>query len=145
MKRGKIFEKSAQNYCSMDTVGYHYVVEASGCDPEVLGNVDKLREILLRAAKNAKMDVKGSYFFKFTPTGVSGTLIVAMSHVSIHTWPEHQYAALDVYVCGEGHDSEKAVSEILAGLKAKHAHITEIRRGVKDNDEFTHIIVTWEE
>ncbi|MEM4576711.1 MAG: adenosylmethionine decarboxylase [Candidatus Nezhaarchaeales archaeon] len=129
----------------MDTIGYHYVVEASGCDPEVLGSVDKLREILTRAAKNAKMDVKGSYFFKFTPTGVSGTLIVAMSHISIHTWPEYGYAALDVYVCGLGSDSEKAVSEILSGLKAKHAHITEIQRGVRDNGEFTHTIVTWEE
>ncbi|MCC6065959.1 MAG: adenosylmethionine decarboxylase, partial [Thermofilum sp.] len=77
----------------METVGYHYVVEASGCDPEVLGDVNKLRELLLKAAKNARMEVKGSYFFKFSPTGVSGTLIVAMSHISIHTWPEHGYAA----------------------------------------------------
>lgn len=145
MKRDKFLKFHSVDYYGMDTVGYHYVVEASGCDPEVLGNVDKLREVLLKAAKNASMDVKGSYFFKFTPTGVSGTLIVAMSHISIHTWPEYQYAALDVYVCGESSDSEKAVSEILAGLKAKHAHITEIRRGVRDNDEFTHIIVTWEE
>lgn len=129
----------------MDTVGYHYVVEASGCDPEILGNVDKLKEILIKAARNSNMDVKGSYFFKFSPTGVSGTLIVAMSHVSIHTWPEHGYAALDVYVCGTGSEPEKAVNEILASIKAKHAHITEIQRGVKDNDEFTHIIVTWEE
>lgn len=120
------------------------MVEASGCDPEVLGDVNRLRELLLRAARNARMDVKGSYFFKFSPTGVSGTLIVAMSHISIHTWPEHGYAALDVYVCGTGSDPERAVNEILAGLKAKHAHVTEIQRGIKDNDEYTHIIVTWE-
>lgn len=128
----------------VETVGYHYVVEASGCDPEVLGDVNKLRELLLKAAKNSRMEVKGSYFFKFSPTGVSGTLIVAMSHISIHTWPEHGYAALDVYVCGTGSDPEKAVNEILAGLKAKHAHITEIQRGIRDNDEYTHVIVTWE-
>ncbi len=130
---------------TVDTVGYHYVVEASGCDPKVLGDVDKLKDVLLRAAKSAGMDVKGSYFFKFSPTGVSGTLIVAMSHVSIHTWPEHGYAALDVYVCGTGSNPEKAVYEILSALGAKHAHITEIQRGIKDNGEFTHIIVTWEE
>jgi len=49
-----------------------------------------------------------------------------------------------VYVCGTGSDPEKAVNEILAGLKAKHAHITEIQRGIRDNDEYTHAIVTWE-
>lgn len=128
----------------MNTIGYHYVVEASGCDSSVLGDVERLRELLMFAAKRAGMDVKGSYFFKFSPTGVSGTLIVAASHVSIHTWPEHSYAALDVYVCGTGSDPEKAVNEILAGLRTEHAHITEIRRGIRDNDEFTHAIVTWE-
>lgn len=128
----------------MDTVGYHYVVEASGCNPELLADVNRLKELLIKAAKVAGMDVKGSYFFKFTPTGVSGTLIVAMSHVSIHTWPEHGYAAVDVYVCGTASDPEKAVNEILASLEAKHAHITEIQRGIKDNEEFTHVIVTWE-
>lgn len=128
----------------METVGYHYIVEASGCDPQILSDVDKLKDVILRAAKSSGMEVKGSYFFRFTPTGVSGMIIIAMSHISVHTWPEHGYAALDVYVCGKSSDPERAVNEILSGIKARHAHISEIQRGVRDNDEYTHVIVTWE-
>ncbi len=64
----------------IETIGFHYVVEAAGCDPEVLGNADRIRQIFLEAAKVGNMEVKASYFFKFSPTGgVSGVVIVAES------------------------------------------------------------------
>ena len=129
----------------MDALGYHYIVEASGCNSEILSDPARLREILVNAAKAAGMDVRSIYFYKFSPTGVSGIVIVSESHISIHTWPEHGYAAIDVYVCGSSSNPEKALEEILKKVGAKHAHITEIQRGVKDNDEYTHVIVTWEE
>ena len=129
----------------MDTIGYHYIVEATGCDPDILGDPGTLREILVKAAKNARMDVKVTHFFKFTPRGVSGMVIVSTSHISIHTWPENNYAAIDVYTCGEDSQPEKAIEYILKELKADYAHITEMKRGIKDNDEYTHTILTWEE
>ncbi|ANF22326.1 adenosylmethionine decarboxylase [Thermococcus piezophilus] len=130
----------------METIGFHYVVEAAGCDPETLGNADKIREIFLEAAKVGKMEVKASYFFKFSPTGVSGVVIVAESHISIHTWPEKGYAALDVYTCGTTADPEKAVDYILDKIKAQYAHVSEIKRGIEEDDgTFTHMILTWEE
>lgn len=119
-------------------------MEASGCDPETLGDPLKLREILLRAAKEAKMDVRTVHFYKFSPTGVSGMVIVTGSHISIHTWPENRYAAIDVYICGDASEPEKAIDIILSGIGAKHAHITEVQRGIRDNDEYTHVIVTWD-
>jgi len=130
----------------MDTIGYHYVVEASGCDPKILSDANKIREIFLRAAEIGNMEVKASYFFKFSPTGVSGMVIVAESHVSIHTWPEKGYAAIDVYTCGENADPEKAVDYILDAIGAEYAHVSEVKRGIEEEDNtFTHMILTWEE
>ncbi|AAL82054.1 adenosylmethionine decarboxylase [Pyrococcus furiosus DSM 3638] len=130
----------------MDTIGYHYVVEAAGCDPEVIADPNKIREIFLEAAKVGNMEVKASYFFKFSPMGVSGVVIVAESHISVHTWPEKGYAALDVYTCGEKADPEKAVDYILEKFKAKYAHVSELKRGIEEEDStFTHTILTWEE
>ncbi len=130
----------------METIGFHYVVEAAGCDEEILQSADRIREIFLKAAKIGNMEVKASYFFKFSPTGVSGMVIVAESHISIHTWPEKRYAAIDVYTCGETADPEKAVDYILEELKARYAHVSEIKRGIEEDDEtFTHMILTWED
>ncbi len=130
----------------MDTIGHHHIVEASGCDPEVLKDPDRIREIFLDAARVGNMDVKSSYFFRFSPTGVSGVVIVAESHISVHTWPEEGYAALDVYTCGAGADPEKAVDHILERFKARYAHVSEVRRGIKEEENtFTHTILTWEE
>lgn len=127
------------------TIGYHYIVEASGCDPKVLGDPAKLKEILLKAAKIGKMDIRIVHFYKFSPTGVSGMVVVSESHVSIHTWPEEGYAAIDVYICGTKSEPEKTLEYILKEIGAEHAHITEIERGIKDNDEYTHSILTWDE
>jgi len=127
------------------TEGTHFVVEAAGCSEEILSDPKRIEQIFKEAAKAARMTVKASYFFRFRPKGVSGSVIVAESHISIHTWPELGYAAIDVYTCGES-DPEKAVDYILHALGAKHAHVSEIRRGIPEEDgTFTHTILTWEE
>lgn len=129
----------------IDTIGYHYVVEVTGADSNILSDANLIRDIFLDAAKKAKMDVRASYFFKFSPQGVSGMIIISESHISIHTWPENQYAALDVYTCGES-DPEQAVYYIIEKLKAKFSHISEIKRGIFDDDNtYTHMFLSWDE
>ncbi len=130
---------------SIGTIGYHYVVEASGCNPEEIATPNRVRDTLLEAARLGQMEVKTSNFFRFTPEGVSGVVIIAESHISIHTWPENRYAAVDVYVCGERSEPEKAIEFILQRFGAGHAHISEIKRGLEYDGEFTHQILTWEE
>jgi S-adenosylmethionine decarboxylase len=131
---------------SMDTRGLHYIVEASGCDPQILEDVNKLKEILINAAKVGKMDIRSVHLYKFSPRGISGLVIVSSSHISIHTWPEHGYAAIDVYICGQGSNPEEAIQYILQSIKAKHAHITEIERGIMDEEGlYTHTIMSWDE
>lgn len=128
------------------TEGIHIIVEASGCNPEVISDPKLIERIFKDAAKHARMTVKASHFFKFAPTGVSGAVIISESHISIHTWPELGYAALDVYTCGDNSDPEKAVDYILEKIEAKYAHVSEIRRGIMEEEgTFTHSILTWEE
>ena len=129
----------------MEALGYHYIVEASGCDPEILSDPIKLRNILLKAARIGKMDVRTTHFYRFSPMGVSGMVVVTGSHISIHTWPENQYAAIDVYICGSESAPEKAIEYILETLGAEYAHVTELERGIKDNDVYTHAILSWDE
>lgn len=129
----------------MDTTGSHYIVEASGCDPEVIGDATKIRDILTQAAKAGHMEIKSSYFYRFMPMGVSGVVIVAESHISIHTWPENRYAAIDVYVCGSASNPEKVIDYILDAFGSAHAHVSEIQRGIRDEEIYTHVILTWEE
>ena len=130
---------------NIGTIGYHYIIEATGCDPKILADSDKLREILVTGAKKGKMDIRIVHFYKFSPTGVSGMVVVSESHVSIHTWPEEKYAAIDVYICGENTEPEYTIEYILEKIHAEYAHITEIKRGIKDNDEYTHSILSWDE
>ena len=130
----------------MDTIGYHYIIEASGCDPKIIADANTLKRILLESAKVGEMDVRTVYFYKFSPQGVSGLIVVSESHISIHTWPEKGYAAIDVYTCGTKSKPEKAVNYILEQIKADYAHITEVERGVEDEDgTYTHTILSWDE
>ncbi|HAA47689.1 MAG TPA: S-adenosylmethionine decarboxylase proenzyme, partial [Synergistaceae bacterium] len=67
--------------------------------------------------------------------------------LSIHTWPEAGYMALDIYTCGAESLPEKAVDYVLQKVNARHTHVSEITRGLEDNGdrEFYHSLITWEE
>ena len=77
-------------------LGRHIIVELHGVDPCLLDDLDRLREILIKAAVKAGASIIGEIFHKFSPHGVTGVIAVKESHISIHTWPEFGYAALDL-------------------------------------------------
>ncbi|MEN3046255.1 MAG: adenosylmethionine decarboxylase [Candidatus Hydrothermales bacterium] len=130
----------------MKPVGEHYIVEASGCDPEIIGNVEKVQEILVKAAHKANVKIWAVSFHRFPPQGVSGVIVISESHISVHTWPEYSYVALDIYTCGEHSNPEAAVNFALQEFKAENVHISEITRGLEEGDRiFFHSIITWEE
>ena len=134
-----------EGFVQVSTIGYHYVVEASGCDAAVIGSPSRVQTALQDAARRGHMDVKTSYFYRFSPSGVSGVLVLAESHMSVHTWPEEGYAAVDVYVCGEASEPEDAIDVLIAAFGARHAHVTEIKRGVRDEDVYTHSFLSWDQ
>ena len=129
-----------------EPIGHHYIVESSGCDPKIIGSVEKVQEILVKAAEIAGAQVWAISFSRFPPNGVSGVVVISESHISTHTWPEKGYGALDIYTCGSTIDPEKAVIFAVEAFGAATSHITEITRGIDEGDRiYYHSFVTWEE
>jgi S-adenosylmethionine decarboxylase len=130
----------------MEPVGHHYIAEGSGCNAEIIGRVESVEQILVRAAEIAGVTVWSISFHRFSPNGVSGVVVISESHLSVHTWPEYGYVALDIFTCGDTAKPEAAVQYALKEFGASSMHITEITRGLDEGDrQFFHSIVTWEE
>ena len=130
----------------METLGHHYIVEGSGCNAEVISRVEHVEQIMVRAAELADVQVWAISFHRFSPDGVSGVVVISESHLSVHTWPELGYVALDIYTCGERAKPEAAVQHALKAFGASNMHITEVTRGLDEDDRvFFHSMITWEE
>jgi len=84
---------------------------------------------MLAAAIESGATVMGESFHYFSPQGVSGVVIIAESHLSIHTWPEYGYAAADIFTCGDAVQPEKAAEILIEKLGAKNHSRMEIQRG----------------
>lgn len=108
--------------------GRHLLLEYLDCNPEILDNREVVENLLLQAAHAANTRVVSSLIKPFTPQGVSGVIVIEESHLSIHTWPEHGYAAVDFYTCGEGNPI-KAHEVIFSGLEAKNFQLLNVNRG----------------
>lgn len=113
----------------MKALGSHFLVEYYGCDSKILNNSAKIQKLMLGAASMSGATVLKSYFHKFLPHGVSGIVLITESHFSIHTWPEHEYAAVDIFTCGTGVDPSIAIERIKFGLNSTDARLQEIERG----------------
>lgn len=114
----------------MNVLGTHVLLELRDCDPHLLDNLTYIRQELLRAASAVDAHVVGESFHQFSPQGVTGILSIAESHISIHTWPEHGYAAADVFTCGDNTMPERAAAALIAALRCRDPEVTEIRRGL---------------
>jgi S-adenosylmethionine decarboxylase len=114
----------------LNALGRHLLVELHDCDREVLNNPGLLRKVMVDAAIDCGAVVLGDSFHHFSPQGVSGVVIIAESHLSIHTWPEYGYAAADVFTCGTTVEPEKAAALLIEKLGSRHHSLTEIPRGV---------------
>jgi S-adenosylmethionine decarboxylase proenzyme len=74
--------------------------------------------------------VLGESFHQFSPQGVSGVVVIAESHLFIHTWPEYGYAAADVFTCGNTVQPERAVEVLVRELESRNHSMVEMRRGL---------------
>ncbi len=111
-------------------LGNHVICEAFECDSDFLNDEQRIRNILIEAAKVAKTDLRDILIEKFTPYGITAVAIVSESHLSIHTWPELGYAAIDVFTCGDNSDPVAASEYIAAELDSTFVTRNEIKRGV---------------
>lgn len=81
--------------------GKHYLIDLHDCDPDIIKYVDITREIILRATKACGATILEDHFHQFQPIGVSGVVLIAESHISVHTWPEAGFAAVDIFTSGD--------------------------------------------
>jgi S-adenosylmethionine decarboxylase len=96
---------------------------------------------MVSAAKVANAEILKVAFHRFQPHGVSGVVVIAESHMSIHTWPESGYAAVDFYTCGDRADPWRACQYAAEKLGAQTMLTTEVKRGiVSTNGHYTHVV-----
>lgn len=109
--------------------GRQVMAELMGCDGAILADHAAVERLMNEAALAAGATIVQSAFHTFNPYGVSGVVIIAESHLAIHTWPEHGYAAIDVFTCGDAVDPRSAVDALVISLKATESRVTSVRRG----------------
>ena len=97
---------------------------------------------MIDAAKKAHATIVDDKFHHFSPFGVSGVVVIAESHLAIHTWPEYRYAAVDVFTCGETLKPEVAAIHLAQVFQSQNPSIHEIKRGIIgiSNEKIAHKI-----
>ncbi len=118
--------------------GIHLLGEWYGCPAHTpaFTRAEALRAVCLEATEQAGLTVVGERFHQFEPQGVTGTVLLAESHVAIHTWPEHGFVTVDVYVCNYQSDNTAKADALFhaleKALKPEHTKFHTIRRGGRD-------------
>ncbi len=114
----------------MNGLGLHLLLELKDCNPELLNDLDYIRQAMIMAARKVGAHIIGESFHRFSPQGVTGILAIAESHISIHTWPEYRYAAADIFACGPSFGPKEAAEVLAKKLESKDLEIIEVQRGV---------------
>ena len=118
--------------------GIHLLGEWYGCpaDTPEFTLADPLRTLCVKAARDAGLTVVGERFYQFEPQGVTGTVLLAESHIAIHTWPEAGFVTVDVYVCNLLTDNTRKAEQVFRALQAvlrpERTRFQAIHRGGKD-------------
>ncbi|WP_303674461.1 adenosylmethionine decarboxylase [Vampirovibrio chlorellavorus] len=112
-----------------DILGRHLLVEFYGCQPETLDSVTAIETHMNAAALACGATIVQSTFHRFQPWGVSGVVVIAESHLAIHTWPEHGYASVDLYTCGAHIEPLVAYEHLRLMLDARQTEVQQILRG----------------
>lgn len=127
-------------------LGKHLTLEYYECDPAILADGKRMEELFVAAAKAAGATVLGSNFHEFTPQGVSGFVIIAESHFSVHAWPEHEYAAVDIFTCGDSIDFQIAMDSLKEGMRAGELVISGVmNRGIIGNNGVEQLVPLFED
>ena len=127
-----LLKQTAAEYCGTNGrvrfAGSHLIIEA--WHSPHLTNQDRIEQTLRRAAADCGATLLSLDLHEFSPNGgISGVGILQESHISIHTWPEYEYAAIDLFVCGTI-DPYEALGAIREGLEPGSLQITEVKRGI---------------
>lgn len=114
----------------MEALGRQILVEYYDCDSTRLNDVEFIESALVDATKASKATIITHNFHKFSPFGVSGVIVIAESHVSIHTWPEYNYAAVDIFTCGDTIDPWIIQEHLKGSFGSENTSSMEMKRGM---------------
>lgn len=110
-------------------MGRHHIVEFVDCDPRRLRFASELEPLVLEATRACGATIVDWSFHQFEPEGVSGCILIAESHVSFHTWPEHGYMSFDVFTCGVTMRPRQLVEDLRKAVDADEVRVVELKRG----------------
>ena len=124
----ELSESSQIDEGDVDTSGRHCILELYDCDKSKLNDEAGIRTVLTLAAKLSGAKLLNLITHKFEPQGVTGLALLAESHISIHTWPENSYAAVDVFTCGDHAMPEKACEFLCKELRSQRSSLNNLQR-----------------
>lgn len=119
-------------------VGTHCVLELLGCSPNLLNDESFIRDALSRASREGLSTLLNLTSHKFQPQGVTALALLAESHISIHTWPENGYAAVDVFTCGQTAQPLRACEYLVRTFLADDYTLRVLPRGATVSDQDTY-------
>lgn len=117
------------------SLGSHLLVELFDCDGDCLKHETGVGGAMHEAAEVSKATVVAESFHEFKPYGVSGAVIIQESHYTIHTWPEHGYAAVDLFYCGGTVHVQRAIDVLIERFRPQRMKFLVVRRGVQTEVE----------
>ncbi|MFZ5965812.1 MAG: adenosylmethionine decarboxylase [Bacillota bacterium] len=116
----------------IEQLGRHILAEFYNCDYDILNDHALIEKHMIEAAENANATVVKSCFHMFNPWGVSGVVVIQESHLTIHTWPELGYAAVDLFTCGDEVNPWIAFEYLKEKFHADITETNEVPRGLVD-------------
>ncbi len=131
-------EKEILPTISSENIGRHCILELYQCDHAKLNDEAFIRTTITSSAKIAGATLINLITHSFNPQGVTGLALLAESHISIHTWPEIGYAAIDVFTCGDHTMPEKACQLLSKDFLAKHFSFKNIAREIPTEIQTLH-------
>ena len=112
-------------------LGQHWLIELWDCAPGLLREVEEVERMMRKAAAVAEAHIVSGHFHQFSPYGVSGVLVIQESHLTIHTWPEHGYAAVDIFTCSPELRVREAIRQLQQDFGAGSVETKMMARGVR--------------
>jgi len=113
-----------------EVLGVHHIADLCGCNPDLLNDSEFISTSLRQAVEHANATLIEEVKYEFTPQGITAVCLLSESHISIHTWPEKGYAAVDIFTCGDHTMPEKACEYMVQMLESTKPSITVLSRGM---------------
>lgn len=118
-----------------DALGVQLAVDLHDCATKHLDDLVWVKQVMIDAAKRANATIVESVFHKFNPIGISGVVVIAESHLAVHIWPEHRYAAVDIFSCGTTLKAAAAAQFLIKQFRSSRPVVVEMQRGLLHRKE----------